>query len=161
MEVTDFINVRSRIAELEIKQPEGIAILPCNLQTATSQSDFIYAGSADDVAKLFRTSELRVRTLSPQPLVTRRDHDIKLVLPMLFVTAALLSENPSAISVALSVIANYATHVLQGVSRGGKVRLSVIVETTKTKSTKRIDYEGPPSGLCEIARLAETIHGKE
>jgi hypothetical protein len=161
MEAIEDIDVRSRIAELAVKQPDGIAILPANLETATSESDFVYAGSAEDVAKLLRQSGLRVQSLSPHPLPTRRDHDVTLVLPTLFVAAAYLSENPNAISVTLSVIANYAMQMMQGIPRGGKVRLSVSVETTKTKVVKRIDYEGPPTGLSEVTKLAETVHGTD
>ena len=161
METTDFIDVRSRIAELDLDQPTGLAILPNNLDSAESQADFVYAASSETITKLLRTNDLQIEALSPRPLTTRRDHDYTLVLPTLFVAAAYLSENPNAISVALGVIANYATQMMQGVRGGGRVRASITVETAKTKSVKRIDYEGPPSGLSDMAKLVESTHGKE
>jgi hypothetical protein len=161
METTDFIDVRSRIAELELDQPTRLAILPDNLESAESPANFVYAASSEDVTKLLRTNGLQIEALSPRPLTTRRDNDYTIVLPTLFVAAAHLTENPDSISVVLGVIANYATRRMQGVPGGGKVRASIAVETTKTKSVKRIDYEGPPSGLSEMAKLVESTHGEE
>ena len=161
MEITDYIDVRTRIDELGLRQPDGIAILPTNLPVATSSEDLIYAASAEDVVKLLRSREMSVDVVSPQPFPRQRNHDFTLVLPVLFVATSYYSQNPQAIAVALGVVANYATHMLQGFHGGGKVRLNVVVETTKTKSVKRIEYEGPASGICDIARIVEQINEAE
>lgn len=161
MEPTDFIDVRSRIAALGLSLPSGMVVLPYNLDDATQPSELIYAGSASAVLKVLRTSGKVAAAITEEPLTMRRDHDFTIVLPTLFFAAAYLSDNPHAISVALGVIGNYATQMMQGIPSGGRVKLSVAVETTKTKTVRKIDYDGPPSGLAEVAKLAETIYGKD
>ena len=162
MEPTDFIDVRSKIDELKLRQPNSVSILPYNLESASSASELLDPGSTSAVVKLLRTSdEVEFETLSEEPLPIRRDHDSTIVLPTLFFAACYVTQNPHAIAIALNVVGNYATQMLQGIPSGGRVRLSVVVEATKSKTVKKLDYEGPPSGLAEVARIAEAVHGKE
>ena len=162
MEPTDFIDVRSLVSSLKLTVPDGITVLPNNLNEASNSSELIYSGSATAVLKLFRDhDQVCANPLTAEPLPMRRDHDYTIVFPTLFFGAAYLSQNPQVMSVALSVIANYATQMMQGVQGGGNIKLSVAVETTKTKTVKKIDYDGPPSGLPEVAKIAKTIHGND
>jgi len=162
MEPTEFIDVRSCLRGLELSLPDGIVVLPYNLDDASDASELTYAGLSSAVLKLFRTTEgLDAAPITEEPLPMRRDRDVTIDLPILFFAATYLSRNPHAISVVLNVIGNYATQMMQGIPGAGKVKLSVAVEATKTKRATKIDYDGPPSGLHEVAKIAETIHGKE
>lgn len=164
MEITPYIDVRHYADQLGLDLPLSVVVLPFNLEEAEAVGDLTYWGSAPDVTKLLRQQNIPVSPLTAEPLTTRRDHDHTLVLPALFFASSFLSENGAIISVALGVLANYATQMLQGVTGSPNVRLTVAVETNKTTKTtttvsvKRIDYDGPPSGLVEVAKIAETIH---
>ena len=163
METSDYIDVDSRTRELGLDLPGGAVVLPYNLDDAEKSSDLIYPGSSGTVLKLFRAeSEVDVVGLTESPLPERRDHDFTLIFPVLFFSAAYLSENPHAISVTLGVISNYATKMLQGVPRGGNVKISLAIESKETKTTKtqKIDYEGPPDKLEDLIKFAESIDGK-
>lgn len=77
-----------------------------------------------------------------------------MVSPILFVCAALYSQNPSAVSVALSVVANYATDLLKGVgNREENAKLDIVVETKGTSMFKKISYEGPADGIKSLAEV--------
>lgn len=162
MQQTDFIDIRSQVKAFDLTLPECILVLPDNIESAIDPSEFIYSASAPTVLKLFRKSDdVGVLALTEEPLTTRRDHDYTIVFPILFFGATYLSQNPDAISITLNIISNYITQMLQGIPSGGKVKLSIAIEKTKSKTTTKIDYDGSPSGLPEILKIVEQLDGKE
>ncbi len=107
MEATDFIDVRSCVEQLNLTLPDSIVVLPYNLDDVSDVSDLLYAGSAPAVIKLLRTNDrVDVAAITDEPILTRRDHDVTIVLPTLFFAAAYLSQNPHACSKAVADIAS-------------------------------------------------------
>ena len=86
---------------------------------------------------------------------------LALLGPVLFVSYAILSENPHILSVALSVIANYVTDLFKGSPEPARAKLSVVIETQTTKTTKtttkKIDFDGPPDKIPEITAFIKDI----
>lgn len=153
--VTDYIDVRGRLAELSCHDPAGFAILPLNFESAESINEFRQASEASTVKTLLRSERL-----PHDEIVDRKDrppyvqnHSFDWIAPTLFVSAALISENPSAVSIALNVIGNYATDFFKGMSGEKMVKMDIVVEKSKGKSCKKISYEGSPSGLKDIADI--------
>ncbi|MBS0536991.1 MAG: hypothetical protein JSR72_23270 [Proteobacteria bacterium] len=152
--ISDFPLVSDRIVSLGCSYPDsGIAILPINFENAASAEDLRQAANASTIKTLFRNSNVPHVDIfgADKRLPYVHNNAFEWVVPTLFLSASLLSENPNAVSVALGVIANYATDFFKGMSRQASVKLEVVVETTKSKHCKRISYEGPPEGLRDLA----------
>ena len=78
--------------------------------------------------------------------------------PILFVSAALFSQNPDLVSLALNVIGNYATEFFRGERGEHEVRLDVVVEKKRNETYKKISYRGPVAGLNQIVKaIRETV----
>jgi len=61
-----------------------------------------------------------------------------------------MSQNPAAISVALSVLANYVTDLFKGTVGSKKVSLDIYVEKTDKKTVTKIKYTGDAEGLKNL-----------
>lgn len=152
--ISDFDSVSERISALGYSCPDdGIAILPINFENASSVEELRQAAESSTVKTLFRNANVPYVDLfkGEKRLPYVHNNAFELVVPTLFVSANLLSQNPAAVSIALSVIANYATDFFKGMSKEASVKLEVVIEITKTKKCKRISYEGPPEGLRALA----------
>lgn len=154
-------NPRARLRDLGCIQPGGIALLPTNLESAESITDFRQAPEAATVAKL-----LTQAGLPPSDLWTReqrpgyiQNNAFEWIAPTLFISAALLTENPASVSVALGVIANYATDFLRGIPGGknNKVKLEVVAEPSEHGVCKRFQYEGPPDQLNALPEVIGSV----
>ena len=146
--INDYVDVAARLRELGCVEPTGLAILPANLDSAESYSELRNVSEAATVRTLFRNEELPFQDIHGErpKLPYIKNNSFEWVAPTIFVAASLWSENPNAVSVALSVIANYATDVFKGVTGKKTVKLDIVVESKKTKTTstttKKISYEG-------------------
>lgn len=153
--ISEYIDVRERIAELGCQSPTGLALLPANFETATSVSDFRQVSESATVRTLLRTSDIPLDEIVSKdkrsPYV--QNNAFEWVAPTLFVSVGVLSQNASYLSVALSVIANYATDFFKGMSGNNEVHMDIVVERTKSKVCKKITYKGPPEGLKELPEV--------
>jgi hypothetical protein len=68
----------------------------------------------------------------------------------IFISSALISSNPAAVSVALGVISNYLTDMFKG-TPDKKIRLDIAVERKGDRVSKKLTYEGDAAGLDHIA----------
>ena len=116
--ITDYPNARERLRELGCHEPHGCMILPWNFEDADSIDEFIQVTEAATVKTLLRSADLPYDDIVDRdkrpPYLKMRSYDW--IGPILLVPAALMLENPSFVSVALSVIANYVTDIFKAVS---------------------------------------------
>ena len=163
IEMTDYLDVEQRASDLGLKAPEGACILPRHFASAKDVGDLCHESSALDLKTLFRQADLPITVYQPDEakIPYLQENDITWVGPVLFFSAAALSENPHLIAVALNVIGNYVTDLFRGLPHSARARLSVVIETTTTKTTtkttKKIDFVGPPDKLPEINGLIKDI----
>ncbi|MBN9507918.1 MAG: hypothetical protein J0I21_02245, partial [Alphaproteobacteria bacterium] len=77
--------------------------------------------------------------------------------PTLFITAALATESPGLVSIALSLIANYLTDFFRG--RGGRstAKLQVVVENAPDRKCKMLSYEGDISGIADLKKAVQAM----
>jgi hypothetical protein len=133
--------------------------LPVNFESASSVTEFLQASEAATVKKLFLEKGLPIDDIVDRnqrpPYVKNKSYDW--VTPTLFISAALYSENPALVSMALSVLANYATDFFKGINRMPDVRLDIVAEETKTKTYKKISYQGPVDGLKNLADVIRAV----
>lgn len=159
MDIQDFVNVEERARILGCNVPTSLALLPRNFEEAESKDNLLHESSATTVRVLFRSNGIMETPLESDderfPEVSEKSFE-EWIGPTIFVSFALLSQNPHILSLALGVLSNYLTDFFKGLPNPGKAKLSIVVETRK-KTYKRIDYEGPVSGLEKIAEVAKEV----
>ncbi|MCK4598697.1 hypothetical protein KAU37_02540 [Candidatus Bipolaricaulota bacterium] len=155
----DFVDVEEKAKALGCNIPTGIALLPRNFESAESKDDLLHESTVPTVRILFRNNGITETPLEHEderfPQVSEKAFE-GWVGPTLFVSFALLSQNPHIISVALGMISNYLTDWFKGIPGGGNAKLDIVVETRK-KTYKRIYYEGPVSGLEKAAQVIREV----
>lgn len=158
-----FVDISQQAAALGLADPERVAFLPRNFETATTRDHLMREESEATVRKLWRQAGIEVESIDPDdldvPVVHERD--LTWIGPTIVFGIAYLSENPNLVSVALGVIANYLTDIFKGVSPKPNVKLKVVVKTTKTTTTRQLDYEGDPSGLTQLADAVKELARRE
>lgn len=148
--VTDFINVKDRVIELGCKMPVGIAVLPENFGTAGTRQELLDQAEAATLRTLFRNNGFPLDSFLPaEERISSRHNKHFEWAPLLFISGAILSSDPSAVSIALGIISNYATDFFKGLPNK-KVKFSIVVEKNAERVSKKIDYEGDVAGLASL-----------
>ena len=154
-----FVDVEEKAKALGCNIPTGIALLPRNFESAESKDALLHESNAATIRVLFRNNGIAETPLEREgerfPRISEKAFE-EWVVPTIFASFALLSQNPHIISVALGVISNYLTDLFKGIPGGRNVKLDIVVETRK-KTYKRIHYEGPISGLEKAAQVAREV----
>lgn len=160
IEVHDYVSVSDRLKSLGVPVPSGLAILPNNLATAASISDLRQQVESDTVRTLLKTNEIAYVEIfdeDDQPPYLQQ-YGFEWFGPTLFVSAGLLSQNPSVLSVTLGLITNYLYDLFKG-SKDGMASLNVIFQNVDG-SCKEVRYSGPPDGLSKVAEIVKDLGGQ-
>lgn len=160
----DFVDVAEKALALGCQVPTGLALLPRNFESAISREELLHESEAPTVRILWRRAGLVETPIEPEgerfPQISEESFE-EWVGPTIFVSGALMSQNPAVFSLALGVIANYLTDWFKGIPMGrGEARLDVVVEAGKTRY-RRLHYEGPVEGLQELAAIAREVGSNE
>ena len=62
-----------------------------------------------------------------------------------------ISQNPNIVSFCLNIISNYVYDLFKGKNKDPSINCSFIYEDKQKK--KKVEYEGPVSGLKEIEKI--------
>lgn len=150
-EIVDYVRVSDRASQLGCLVPTGIAILPENFERVATRGELLFGSEAATIRKLFQNNNFTVDPLLPigerVPAIHNKHFEWA---PLIFISAALISENPNAVSVALGIVSNYATDFFKGMSTK-EVRLSIVVEKKKNSNCKKLTYEGDIEGIRLLA----------
>ena len=138
-----------------------LLILPWNTSKETkTHGKAVYPESASTILKLLREKsigiELAEGCISDVMLEDRRS--LEWLGPIIFFSMDAISQNTAIVSVTLNIISNYLSNVLFGdsVSRCEPVaKLEIVIQDKD--STKKAKYDGPISGLSEVAKAIEAI----
>jgi hypothetical protein len=157
--VSDYVDVSTKLTDLGCNHPTGFALLPSNFESAGSIDEFRQASEAATVKTLFRAagiphSDIVDKSKRP-PYI--HNNAIEWIAPTLFVSASLLSNNPELVSGALGVISTYVADFLKGATGKNLVKLNVVVEKTKTRTCKEISYEGDAEGLRNLTGAIQDL----
>ena len=157
--VSENTNVRERLGKFGSPELTGLVLLPANFDTADSTADLRQSAQAATVKTLFRTAGIPYSDVFPAehraPYILNKS--LEWVAPTLFVTAALISENPNLIPTCLDTISVYVAKLLRGASGEQKVSLDVVVEKANDGTCKRVSYSGPVDGLAGIADVVREV----
>ena len=152
--ITDYIDVRKKIADLGCRRPERMALLPSNFESATSIEELLQASEAATIRKLLLAGGIPLddildRSQRP-PYVKNKSHEW--VAPIIFVSASLYSQNSTLVALALNILGNYATDFFRGLHRAPAVNLNIVMGQ-KNGAYKKITYHGPIEGLKDLAKV--------
>lgn len=159
VQIEDGYDVAERAASLGLRYPSAIAILPRNLSVATRPDELVYDTHALTIRKLWKEAGLHETPVErdDQAFPRTLERSADWIGPTVFIASLLLTQNPYAIQLAIGVIQDYATDMLRGRLFRPKVRLDVILETSRAKSTKRIRYEGNVEGLRALPEIIQRV----
>jgi hypothetical protein len=152
VEVSSYVDVTARAAELGCRPPSGIALLPRNFESAERRDEFVHDASGMSIRAAWRSEGIEESRLEPEGELwpTTQQDAAEWFGPVIFVAGSLLSSNPPAINVALGVVANYVTDFFRGTPLDRqRANLTVVVETEAGQS-RRVDYKGPPEGIRDL-----------
>ena len=156
--ISDYIHVFEKLDELGCSYSEGIAILPLNFETATPTTTIEQSMGTLAIGKSFKMNDVPCSEIrrENEKLSYMGYRSFEWVLPTLFFSALLLSENPAIVSISLSVIANFFTDRIKetGRKQTGKLDIVIEIEKNKSKTYKKISYEGP---IDEMSKLDEIV----
>jgi hypothetical protein len=154
--VTEYVRVTDRASELGCLIPTRLAILPENFPRVAARQDLLFGSEAATMRKLFRNNNFPLDDILPADERVGSIHNKHFEwAPLLFISFALLSENPHAVSVALGIISNYATEFFKGLP-GHKVKLNVVIEK-KNRDCKMLSYEGDVAGLNSLPEIIRRL----
>ena len=157
--ISDYIHVFEKLDELGCSYSEGIAILPLNFETATPTTTIEQLMGTFAIEEFFRKNDVpcsEIRRENEKPSYMG-DRSAEWVLPTLFFSASLLSENPAVVSLSLGVIANFLTDRIKEIDRKPPVKLDIVTEKNKGKTYKKISYEGPIDGISKLADIVKEV----
>lgn len=154
--VDDYIDLGARLTELGFTEPNAVTILPTNIETADTACDFTFPSESSTVKKLFLTDDMPycdiVSLSSPQKYLVQKSSN--LILPALFISGALIVQNPLLTSVALGIIANYATDFFKLDGDDGCVEFDLVSQGHKG-NYKKFSYKGPPQHIEKIDSMVK------
>jgi hypothetical protein len=147
------------IDRINIKGISSLTLLPVNYYDSKSETDPIFSSTTVTVKKLLASNNINVSiALGPNDGTTMRELDqrgAEWFGPVLLVSSLLLSNDPNALNVALSIIANYLTQLFAG--SPGKAHLKVIVVDEEKSIRKTLEYKGPSEGLINLDKVAKSV----
>ena len=162
---SEYICIVDRAAELGCHMPTGLAIMPENFDTAATRRELVVRGEGSTIRTLFRNNQLPLGEFLPSGekpgFVHNKSHDWA---AFIFISGALLSSDPSAVSVALGIISNDLTDVFRG-TPDNKIRLDIAVERRGDHVCKKLTYEGDwqvwPKSPMRLGELGVSDYSKE
>jgi hypothetical protein len=153
--ITDCYNVGEKLHDLGCLEPRGLVLLPENLESVSGIGELRQAAETATLRKLLKQSGVAPDEIIDGPHKPPTIHNkwAEWMPPTIFLAASIWTDNPQAVTVALGIIANYATDLFKGLSGEKRVKLQIIVERSKDQSCKKVSYEGSPEGMKEIADI--------
>ena len=112
-----------------------------------------YTASSLPIYKLFKKEKLDAdfAISNLDDCVFVKNHSIDWFGPTIFIPLMVISQNPNIVSFCLNIISNYVYDLFKGKNKDPSINCSFLYEDKQKK--KKIEYEGPVSGLKEIEKI--------
>ena len=134
-----------------------LILLPENIEEAQDKSNFIFADSTNDFRKVLKLNNISSTIIGNDNSQFRIRKSADLYGPAIFITLSLLSENPHLVSISLNIISDYCIDWFKGKTGNKNVKLSIYVETQKSKKVMKISYEGNPEGIKKLDKVVKSL----
>ena len=155
IEIADASNVREKLRTLGCHEARGLAVLPVNIDTATSAGELLLGGQATTIKQLLRIAEIPLDDiLPPQQLPSRLRKSIDWDGGIVFVG---ILADVATIAAFLAAIRSYFREQYPKDGRPSRVHLEVRVETTETGDCKSIQFDGSDEAFEELPRVISEI----
>jgi hypothetical protein len=147
----------------EVNQRSRNSILFVPNNWPSEEKEYVYPSTIESVMKLLKQNKLPVDSLHPIDAATplQDNRGLDWIAPTFLVSGLLLTQNPMAVSIALSIIATYVTDLFKGLKDDPKVKVNIVQTAADGKRGQRIHYEGPASGLSEVEKVLSIFEAKE
>jgi hypothetical protein len=158
--ISNYVDVHQRAQELGLDLASDFAILPRAFGENAQVSHLAHESEAATLRKLLKAEGIDIQQIEPCdgriPSVVQRSADW--LAPTIFIGSTLFTQNPYAIQVALNILASLVYDCLKGRLLASEMKLTFVVEQSKSKKCCRVDYEGPADALNELADLLREVH---
>lgn len=159
IDISDYIDVHQRATELDCLPCNSIALLPANFLSAESRATLQYLAEASTIRTLFRINNFHLDefiSAEDKPFFIQ-NNAFDFVAPALFVSAAIWSQNPIAVGVAINLISDFIMEFFRGRPGPKNVSLEIVVEKTIDHSCKKLVYNGPAEGLRNLEDVVRRV----
>lgn len=157
--IREYNNFINQIKKYNFDIPDGISLIPTNIEMANSKDELVYFGSAKSLKKLWKSNSIELEKIEKegdyQYYLYQRSAEW--IAPTIFLGASLLYENSNTISVALSVVANYVTDLFKGKPPKTTFKMELIIEEEKNKKYKKITFEGEPNNMNDLVKVIREL----
>lgn len=136
--------------DYEISEQSCLSILI--LPSADHNNKIIYPETSLAVQKILRQNNIASNLALEQPneVAFLHNRSSDWFGPTLFFSASLLSQNPDIISICINLISSYIYDVFKHTYNDPNIKISVVINKN---GIKKIDYDGPISGLNAIEKI--------
>lgn len=150
-------NLSNQLNRIKYSLTNEIAFLPENFYETSDKQELIYPDSTSDLIKVFRENKIPSNLISESKGKYRIRKDATWIGPTILVSATLLYENHTLLTLALNVLSNYLTDLFKGSFGRRKAKFEIIIETKKNMKYKKISYEGNPEGIKDLIKVIKDI----
>jgi len=169
VQVTDYIDVQKRAVELSCNVPTGLAILPRNFETAESKEELFHEDATIDIRSLWRQNKVIETRLEGEghKFPSIQEKYFEWIGPTIFISASLLTQDPTLVTVALNVLSNYVTDFFKGHLGEHTVSVNLVLENVKKhgddeeRSYKLVRLNGTADDLnkLNVENLKKLVEG--
>lgn len=132
----------------------NICIIPNGFNNDEIDSHF--ASTLPTVMKILKNGNLQVGLVGGNEKALLLDQrSIEWFSPIFLIGSMFYSQNPEAVSIALSMIANYLTAIFSGKPKS-VANFTIYLHDDQKKLTKRVNYKGDVAGISELSKVIES-----
>ena len=156
--IGDYPDIAKKLEEFDLTYPKTLAILPLNLNSATSKKDLFNSETTSTVRVLWKKAgvvETPIEGKNKIPELLQQSFEW--IGPTIFFASTLITGHPELIDLAVRVISDYLTVLFKGIPKEEKKAKLDIVAETKNGSFKDIHYEGDIEGLKELPKVIRSL----
>lgn len=148
-------DLRARFAALECPQPTGLTVLPDNFEVASAFDELYLSIESVTLSKVFEQQGLEVSSIFGDTKQQKYKicNSSTLLLPTIFLAAAILAVYPNAVSIILTSIEYLCKSAFTDNKKDTTIKFKIIEERAQTSKCRKVTYEGPVSGIQEISKV--------
>lgn len=141
---------------------KSIVILPHGWEGEEAASPS-YVDSALSLEKLLAENDIPVEPLTPfsAETLTVESRSQTWIGPTLLLSAALLVEYPHLAGLIMRIITDYVEKIAAGMTKSPRASLRIVQVSDPVSTARMIDYEGPVSGLADVAEVVSRFGDSE
>lgn len=161
IKILDYVNVEEKAKELGCNVPTYMALLPRNYESANSKDELLHEVYVPVLKKLLISNDIQLTPLEKpgEKFPKIAEHSAEWIGPVIFISAAAISQDPTIVSLTLSIVANYLTDLFKGRTGNNIAKFNIIIPDGEG-NYKNVDYEWPVEGIEELKEVVRELNAK-